>query len=380
MSYRIPFEERKTPWRGLLDLATGRYPRFLFGGSVGTLLPVFHFHNVTPQYLEPYLAYLAGNGYQTVTSNAIAAFARQGTHPGPNRVALAFDDAWLSLWSAAFPLLKKYHVTAIAYVSPGRVPEADRPRPTVDDSGWRPSSKDASDFASWPELKVMNESGVVDIQAHTFSHSTIFCDDTVIGFVTPDYQPPIHLRPLLNVGPPLRHVSPVDLGCPLYAQRSRMSDARRYREPSEARQRCLDLVHRQGGTAFFRRPDWPSLLKVAAQTGVGRFETESEQREAIRDELVRAREMLTQRLGSQAVRHMCFPFSICGRIAESLLKDAGYDTAFGDELFGLRAVRAGGNPYRLMRLKHEFIFCLPGKGRRSFVSAWTQAKRKATGE
>jgi hypothetical protein len=341
---------------------------------------VFHFHNVTPQHLEPYLAYLTDNGYQTITSDAIAAFVRQGKHPGPNRIALAFDDAWLSLWSVAFPLLRKYHFTAIAYASPGLVPEADRPRPTLEDSGWRLSSKDAFDFASWPELKAMHDSGIVDIQAHTFSHSTIFCDDEVIGFVTPDYRAPAHLRPLLNDATAPRHVSPADLGCPLYCQRSRMSDARRYLEPAEARHRCLDLVRHQGGTAFFERPDWQSLLKVAAQTGAGCFETESEQREAIRSELVRARETLTERLASHSVRHMCFPFSVCGDLAESLLKETGYDTEFGDRLFGLRAVKAGGNPYRLMRLKHEFIFCLPGKGRRGFVEAWRQSQRKATVE
>jgi hypothetical protein len=248
------------------------------------------------------------------------------------------------------------------------------------DNGWQPSSKDDYDFASWPELKAMYESGVVDIQAHTFSHSTIFCDNEVIGFVTPDYRPPVHLRPLLNDPDSNRYVSPADLGCPLYVQRSRMSDALRYIEPIEARHRCVDLVRHQGGTAFFARPDWPSLLKVAAQTGSGRFETENEQCEAIRTELIRARETLSSKLGSSSVRHMCFPFSICGNTAESLLRETGYETAFADRLFGLRAVKAGGGRYRLMRLKHQFIFCLPGKGRRSFADAWKRAKRKADGE
>ena len=380
MAYRIPFQERKTPWRGLQDLATGCYPSFLFGGSTDKILPVFHFHDVTPRYLEPYLTYLTESGYQTVTSEAIADFALKGVHPGSNRVALAFDDAWLSLWTVAFPLLKKYSLSAIAYVSPGRVPDADRPRPALQNSGGQLSAGDAERFASWPELKALHESGIVDIQAHTYGHSTVFCDDKVTGFVTPDYGPPIHLRPLLNEADSNRYVSPGDLGCPLYAQRSRMSDALRYLESVEARRQCVDLVRRQGGTAFFARPDWESMLKVAAQTGTGRFETAEEQREAIRNELVRAREKLTQRLGSHSVRHICFPFSVCGDLAESLLKETGYETAFADRLFGLRAVKAGGNPYRLMRLKHEFIFCLPGKGRRGFVEAWRQAKRKAAAE
>ena len=50
---RVPLQERKSPIRGVLDLVTGRYPSFLFGGGLGSWLPVFHFHGVHPDSLEP---------------------------------------------------------------------------------------------------------------------------------------------------------------------------------------------------------------------------------------------------------------------------------------------------------------------------------------
>jgi len=375
MAYQIPFEERKTPWRGILDLATGCYPRFLFGGSPGRALPVFHFHEVTPKHLENCLMYLAENGYHTVTSKAIAALALRGTHPGPRSVALTFDDAWLSLWTVAFPLLRKYGFTAISYVSPGRIPEADRTRPAMLDDGWQPSPKKEYLFSSWPELKAMHDSGAVDIQAHSFSHSSIFCDDTITGFVTPDYFPHIHLRPLLNDTDNYRYASGNDLGCPLYLQRSRMSDATRYFEPACARTRCMELVNREGGAAFFSRPGWEDLLRKTAGQETGRFETRDEQQKAIKEELVKARETLSKRLGSNEIRHICFPFAVSGMIADSLLKETGYETAFADRLWGRRAVYAGRNPYRLMRLKNQFIFCLPGMGRQSFLAAWKNSKK-----
>ena len=56
----VPFAERGGAVRGLLDLATGCYPAFLFGGPVGAL-PVFHFHDVTRAWLEPRLQYLVDN-------------------------------------------------------------------------------------------------------------------------------------------------------------------------------------------------------------------------------------------------------------------------------------------------------------------------------
>ena len=380
MTYRIPFEERKTPWRGILDLATGCYPRFLFGGSTTGILPVFHFHEVTPQSLEPCLIYLAENGYQTVTSEAVTAFVLKGIHPGAKAVALTFDDAWLSLWTVALPLLRKYGFSAIAYVSPGRIPEAAAARPTMADKEWQASQADKYEFCSWPELQAINKSGIIDLQAHSFSHSTIFCDSTITGFVTPDYHPHIHLRPLLNEMNAYAYVSGSDLGCPLYAQRSRLSDALRFFEPAASRHRCVEFVRNEGGEAFFARPDWKEVLKKTAWEGSGRFESPDEQRLAIREELVKARETLSSRLGGHEVNQMCFPFTICGEKAEALLCETGYKTAFADKLFGLRAVAAGGNPFRLMRLKNQFIFCLPGKGRRFFLSARMTGKKAGNAE
>ncbi len=46
MTHHIPFQERKTPWRAVLDVASGCYPGFVWGGPPGEVLPVFHFHDV----------------------------------------------------------------------------------------------------------------------------------------------------------------------------------------------------------------------------------------------------------------------------------------------------------------------------------------------
>ena len=127
----------------------------------------------------------------------------------------------------------------------------------------------------------MQASGIVDIQAHGYSHAMMFCDDAIAGFVTPGYDPPVHLRPLLNASESWRYATPADLGCPLYAQRSRMSDARRYLESIAARERCMERVKTEGGPAFFLRRDWESELRKAAGEAGGRYETPAEQRRAI---------------------------------------------------------------------------------------------------
>src|SRR5438132_387900 len=118
----VPFEERGGPIRGCLDLLSGRYPRFIFGGRVSAdLLPAFHFHDVTRDDLEPKLRFLAENGYRTVTADDMAAFARrEQSFNGSPCVALCFDDAWASLWTVAAPLLQHYGLIAITYAIPAR--------------------------------------------------------------------------------------------------------------------------------------------------------------------------------------------------------------------------------------------------------------------
>ena len=368
MANHLPFAERKTPWRGVLDLVTGCYPAFLFGGGLGRWLPVFHFHEAIPAKLAPYLDYLAANGYRTVTSDAIAAYVREGTHPGPRSVALCFDDAWASLWTVAAPLLRQRGFKAITYVHPGRVTDATDVRPTIESPGQAEAGVDqsATPFATWPELRALHTSGVIDVQSHTLWHTMINCSPEIAGFVAPDLpRRHPHLYPRLAAGKGERFLSPDDLGAPLYPERSRYSDALRY-DNAAAFDACTQYVREHGEAAFFDRPGWTQLLcGVAASAGPGRQETPAERDAAILAELTAAREQLNAGLRSDTVKHLCFPWAVAGMAAVEAAKRAGYVTAFSDRMFGGRGVRPGDPPYQLMRLKHRYIFCLPGQGRRT---------------
>ena len=133
----VPFSERGGKARGCLDLVSGRFPAFVFGGRVGALLPVFHFHEVTREDLEPKLRHLADNGYRSVVSDDIAAYVRGELKLPSRAVALCFDDAWKSLASVAAPLLTQYGLRAITYAIPARITE---------------NGEGDSPFVTWREL------------------------------------------------------------------------------------------------------------------------------------------------------------------------------------------------------------------------------------
>ncbi len=374
MSKRIPLAERKSPWRAVIDLARRAYPGFVFGGPVAPdILPVFHFHEVTREQLEPCLNYICNNGYRTVTAGDVARFVREGISPGDRAVALTFDDAWASAWTVATPLLLKYNVQAVLFVAPGRVPEDDILRTTINDPDGAPPDADRSaiPFCTWPELRAMQSAGCWDIQSHSYAHAMVFCHRACEGFVTPEYRPHLHEAP--NVGKPTKpyFLSARDLGAPLHAVRSRMSDALRY-DDAEARQACTEIALAGGGPAFFERPDWTASLRRAMRKLKGRTETPAERDAAIREDLAGARETLNAKLRTHTVRHLCFPWTIAGAAAEAIAAEVGYESAYADALGALHAPRRGGHPYRLMRLKHKFIYNLPGKNRRSMWNLVTK--------
>jgi hypothetical protein len=366
MTLRVPFAERGGALRGFLDLATGCYPSFVFGGSLGGMLPVFHFHDVTRAWLEPRLQYLVENGYRTVTCDEIARLVIDRTWPGPRAVALSFDDGWASAWSVATPLLKQYRLKAILFAIPGRVCDDD---PVV---GADPRVSPENPFVTWMQLREMHASGVWDIQSHTRSHAMIFSDSEIMGFVTPDYRrAPLLERPLTTVNGHTSFLQPDALGTPLYLQRSRMSDARRYLSDETAAGRCRQHVAGNGGARFFDRPRWrQELYSIADDEGTEteRFETDTARAAAIRAELAEGRTLLNERLGTTTVRHVALPWGVAGGTTRRALADTGHELAFAERPLKRRGVRTGDDRYQLMRLNGKFLTCLPGRGRKWFFS------------
>ena len=367
LTSRRPLEERGGSVRGTIELVSGAYPGFLFGGGIDGILPVFHFHEVTAGFLEPRLRYLAENGYRTVTTDAVIRYVRDGVAPPPRSVALTFDDAWVSLWTVAGPLLRRYSLTATVFVIPARLEEASSLRPTIDEGG--AEAPPGPIFATWPELEALHASGVLDVQSHTRSHAVIFCDRELAGFVGPGYEGlSVMERPLRSAGESVSFIAPGDAGTPLFPTRSRLSGAARFIPDDAAVARCTAHVTENGGDAFFARAGWEEELRRSYGAAAGRTETEAERAAAIRDELTLARDLLQARFRTP-VRSVALPWGVAGPETRRALTTSGYDIAFAESLWRLRAVARGDDPFGLMRLNGKFLTCLPGRGRRWFFTA-----------
>lgn len=106
--------------------------------------------SVSPEHFAEQMAWLAAQGYTTLTISELEA-ARQGEIGLPPKpVVLTFDDGYRDFYTAAFPLLKRYGFKATVFVVTGFV---DQPR-----------------YVTWDMLGEMDRSGLVEIGSHTVSH------------------------------------------------------------------------------------------------------------------------------------------------------------------------------------------------------------------
>ena len=349
-------------------LRSGGFPRFVTSrhpdpDRIG--LPVFVYHSIEPAGFEADLRFLSDNGYRTLDADGFHATLTGLRRPRGKEVLLTIDDGRTSAWLRARPLLERYGHRAVLFVIPGCV--SDRSRP-ADEAG---GSSDP-ELMSWDEILAAERSGVLDVQSHTFFHRQVPVGPEVEDFVHPGLDSPFYAVPLpldVEVDSPdaLRRL----YGLPLFRSQPLLAAESVYHEAPAVTQAAIDLVSAHPGDTFFRRSGWRRELFAAVRRARessgsrGRFLQPAELRAAISKELVEARERIAERLDGKRVDHLCLPFGAGSRLAVELAEEAGYKTVFwswrGDRV--LNAV--GDDPFHCVRLKHDYVRRLPGRGRRS---------------
>ena len=166
-------------------------------------IPIVYFHSVAPQkditwvrnfltlelsVFEQFLEYLYKNRWQTIFLDEYYHIKRSGKKPGSKVCCLTFDDGFLDNYIYAFPLLKKYGFKGTIFISPEFVDVKRQVALTLDDV-WKNrvplQNIDQWGYLSWEELRIMEKSGLVDIQSHTLTHTKFFTSDTLTSFHFP---------------------------------------------------------------------------------------------------------------------------------------------------------------------------------------------------
>jgi hypothetical protein len=312
-------------------------------------VPIVTYHSVADEHdhlvsnlslpvalFERQLQHLHAKRFQTVSLYDIHDHLRTGT-PLPDRsIALTFDDGYLDNWVHVFPLLKKYGFKATIFVATDFVDPYPRCRPTLEDVWAGRITSDRLDwwgYVSWEELRAMQASGLVDVQAHTRTHAWYFTSDRIVDFHHPAdtyFWLDWHYRPGEKHSWLTRDFrTTVPWGTPVYEFSSTLLK-RRYFDDANVARCATEYVRTCGGVPFFDRQDWrQDLTRVVAafrhrNAERGRLESDAEYVARVIDEMAGSKRIIAAQLGTP-VDFLCWP---CGdytpRLQRLAIEECGF--------------------------------------------------------
>lgn len=106
---------------------------------------------MTPENLDAQMAWLAQNGYTTVTLQDLLYHLNLGWPLPEKPIILTFDDGYRDAYENAFPILKRYGLVGTFFIITDRVTYGE------------------TSYATWDQIAEMHNAGM-DIQSHTRTH------------------------------------------------------------------------------------------------------------------------------------------------------------------------------------------------------------------
>jgi peptidoglycan/xylan/chitin deacetylase (PgdA/CDA1 family) len=101
---------------------------------------------------ESQLRYLQDHRYKVIPLQQLVAYRLGKSGPPPARsVVITMDDGHESVYRQAFPLLKRFRVPVTLFIYPSAI-------------------SNASYALTWSQLREMEETGLIEIQSHTYWH------------------------------------------------------------------------------------------------------------------------------------------------------------------------------------------------------------------
>jgi len=107
---------------------------------------------VTTPVFESQLEWLAAHHYHVVPlRDLVERLGDRSARPDPHAVAITADDGHRSVFTEMFPLIQRYKVPVTLFIYPSAI-------------------SNASYALTWGEVTEMEQSGLIDVQSHSFWH------------------------------------------------------------------------------------------------------------------------------------------------------------------------------------------------------------------
>jgi peptidoglycan/xylan/chitin deacetylase (PgdA/CDA1 family) len=146
--------------------------RHLTGAADKRRIPILMYHSIsdgTSEGIHPYfvtetsptafdahMRYLAENGYSTITPGQLVTLLGSQQERNLKHVVVTFDDGYRDFYTRAFPILKKYGLSATVYLPSSFIERT-------------PKKFTGRDCLTWDEVRELRRGGI-EFGSHTMTH------------------------------------------------------------------------------------------------------------------------------------------------------------------------------------------------------------------
>jgi peptidoglycan/xylan/chitin deacetylase (PgdA/CDA1 family) len=287
-----------------------------------------------------------------------------------NNLYLTFDDGFLDNWVYVFPIAKKYGIKFTIFVNPEFVQEGKVLRAQFNGIDSKELNKFAIGYLNWKELSEMLQSGLVDIQSHSMSHTWYLTNNEVVDVFNPfnymDYPWIIWDSPNIKKA---YYLDCRDLnefyGLPIFSN-GRSLGIRKYIYDNEE----LNKINEYCKNLYIHKQDINNIIKgtneyIYNNKLYGRMESDNEMIDRYYYELSESKRFLESEL-NKSIDYLCWPGGAYNNISVRIARDVGYKAS---------TLASKGDPYPLEFKKHIRIrrfglssFWFEFKGKKYYAS------------
>lgn len=300
---------------------------------------------ITPEVFDWQMEYLQRHKYHVISLSELLQSIKGMRKIPKKSIVITFDDGFLNTWVYAYPILKKHGFKATLFMvtglagglsTPPRFNLEDLMKRNCQESDlyrrgdvFHPSPADREnnpdvplpDFLTWKELKIMQESGIVDIQSHSRHHQSVYQSEKILEFHIPAFK---------NRKWPI--AGDCRLGTPLYQRGSALA-VKQYKGDPFLAETLVNYVNQHGGENFFKNKQKAvidkTLRKVvkaykARSKLQGSYEDDSSWCERVKRELLQSKQDIEKHLDKSCC-YLAWPWGEYNPVVLQLAREVGYE-------------------------------------------------------
>lgn len=267
-------------------------------------------------------------------------------------VMFHFDDGFLDNWSVVFPIMEKVGFKYSIVITPEFIQEEGEVRPFVAETTEK-NKENWWGYLNRKEIRKMSDSGLVDFQAHGFTHTWYESSSNLIDIYDgKNFYPHLawNLEPYKKAHWLLNKFE-APLGFPVFEYKKSLELERRF----IVNQEYINAVMEKYDTSLSKEENIESYKNIKSEfenkQSLGRFETEEESYQRLMKELKTTRKFISE-ITNKPVDYLVFPGGGSSKKVVDLCKEAGYKLISKGKALNT----FGSNLYQIERYSAVYMF------------------------